>query len=186
MAANEMADLSNSADPSLLVSGSVSRGLDMPGQNDWFGGPGGRMDMMGGGPGGMMGMNPGAVTPLAAWLPAWLAAAWRAAVVCPAAAAAAAAWRAAWYARRRVRRRIRRPCGGGGGGRGGRGGGGAGRGGPWDVAAWLRSVTGGGTAACSTTATLPPPWITPCGTHTPTRSTARKPPSRRTPRRAPP
>ena len=46
---NEMADLSSSADPSLLVSGSVSRGLDMPQQNDWFGGPGGRMDGMGGG-----------------------------------------------------------------------------------------------------------------------------------------
>ena len=56
LAANEMADLSNSADPSLLVSGSVSRGLDMPQQNDWFGGPGGRMDGMGGGPDGMNGM----------------------------------------------------------------------------------------------------------------------------------
>jgi hypothetical protein len=59
LAANEMADLSNSADPSLLVSGSVSRGLDMPQGNDWFGGPGGRMDGIGGmgGPGGMGGMN---------------------------------------------------------------------------------------------------------------------------------
>ncbi|MCX6628371.1 MAG: TonB-dependent receptor [Candidatus Solibacter sp.] len=59
LAASEMADLSNSADPSLLVSGSVSRGLDMPGMNDWFGGPGGRMDGMGGmgGPDGMNGMN---------------------------------------------------------------------------------------------------------------------------------
>lgn len=57
MAASEMADLSNSADPSLLVSGSVSRGLDMPQGNDWFGGPGGRMDGMGGGPDGMNGMN---------------------------------------------------------------------------------------------------------------------------------
>ena len=57
LAANEAADLSNSADPSLLVNGSVSRGLDMPQQNDWFGGPGGRMDGMGGGPGGMNGMN---------------------------------------------------------------------------------------------------------------------------------
>jgi trimeric autotransporter adhesin len=57
LAANEAADLSNSADPSLLVSGSVSRGLDMPQTNDWFGGPGGRMDGMGGGPGGMNGMN---------------------------------------------------------------------------------------------------------------------------------
>src|ERR1039458_8661408 len=57
MAANELADLSNSADPSLLVSGSVSRGLDMPQGNDWFGGPGGRMDVMGGGSGGMNGMN---------------------------------------------------------------------------------------------------------------------------------
>ena len=54
---NDMADLSSSADPSLLVSGSVSRGLDMPGQNDWFGGPGGRMDAMGGGPGGINGTN---------------------------------------------------------------------------------------------------------------------------------
>ena len=58
LAASEMADLSNSADPSLLVSGSVSRGLDMPQQNDWFGGPGGRMDGMGG-PDGMNGMNAG-------------------------------------------------------------------------------------------------------------------------------
>ena len=57
IAANEMADLSASADPSLLVSGSVSRGLDMPGQNDWFGGPGGRMDGMGGGMGSPEGMN---------------------------------------------------------------------------------------------------------------------------------
>ena len=57
LAASEMADLSNSADPSLLVSGSVSRGLDMPQGNDWFGGPGGRMDGMGGGPDGMNGMN---------------------------------------------------------------------------------------------------------------------------------
>ena len=57
MATSELADLSNSADPSLLVSGSVSRGLDMPQGNDWFGGPGGRMDAMGGGPGGANGMN---------------------------------------------------------------------------------------------------------------------------------
>ncbi len=57
MAASEMADLSNSADPSLLVSGSVSRGLDMPQGNDWFGGPGGRMDGTGGGAEGMNGMN---------------------------------------------------------------------------------------------------------------------------------
>ena len=57
MAPNELADLSSSADPSLLVSGSVSRGLDMPQGNDWFGGPGGRMDGMGGGPGGINGMN---------------------------------------------------------------------------------------------------------------------------------
>ena len=35
LATNELADLSNSADPSLLVSGSVSRGLDMPQGNDW-------------------------------------------------------------------------------------------------------------------------------------------------------
>ncbi len=57
MAANEMADLSSSADPSLLVSGSVSRGLDMPQGNDWFGGPGGRMDGLGGNPDGMNGLN---------------------------------------------------------------------------------------------------------------------------------
>ena len=60
----EMADLSASADPSLLVSGSVSRGLDIPGGNDWFGGAGGREGMgfgMGpGGPGGMDGMGGGA------------------------------------------------------------------------------------------------------------------------------
>ncbi|MCU1238599.1 MAG: hypothetical protein JWP63_6566, partial [Candidatus Solibacter sp.] len=56
IASNEMADMSSSADPSLLVNGSVSRGLDMPQQNDWFGGPGGRMDGMGG-PDGMNGLN---------------------------------------------------------------------------------------------------------------------------------
>jgi hypothetical protein len=44
----------------MMVNGSISRGLDGGGQNDWFGGPGGRpgMDGMGGGPGGMnMGMG---------------------------------------------------------------------------------------------------------------------------------
>ncbi|MBS1853808.1 MAG: TonB-dependent receptor [Acidobacteria bacterium] len=56
---NEAADLSASADAAFTINGSVSRGLDMPQQNDWFGGPGGRpMDGMGGpggfgGPGGM-------------------------------------------------------------------------------------------------------------------------------------
>jgi hypothetical protein len=58
VAASEMADRVT-ARPVLLVSGSVSRGLDMPQQNDWFGGPGGRMDGMGGGPDGMNGMNGG-------------------------------------------------------------------------------------------------------------------------------
>ncbi len=56
----EMADLSSSADAAFTINGSVSRGLDMPQQNDWFGGPGGRpMDGMGGfgGPGGVMGMQ---------------------------------------------------------------------------------------------------------------------------------
>jgi hypothetical protein len=49
-----VADMSQSADASFVVNGSVSRGLDMPQQNDWFGGPGGRMGMDGmGGPGGM-------------------------------------------------------------------------------------------------------------------------------------
>ena len=50
-------DLSQSADASFMVNGSVSRGLDMqqPG-GDWFGGRGG--DMMGMGPGGFGG-NPG-------------------------------------------------------------------------------------------------------------------------------
>ncbi|MEO8593171.1 MAG: TonB-dependent receptor [Candidatus Solibacter sp.] len=59
MGASEMADLSSAADASLLVSGSVSRGLDIPGGNDWFGGAGGRdgMAMGMGGPGGMMGMG---------------------------------------------------------------------------------------------------------------------------------
>jgi hypothetical protein len=52
------ADMSQSADPSLMINGSVSRGLDMPQQNDWFGGPGGRMGMDGmGGPGGPGGMG---------------------------------------------------------------------------------------------------------------------------------
>uniref|UniRef100_Q01XU2 TonB-dependent transporter Oar-like beta-barrel domain-containing protein n=1 Tax=Solibacter usitatus (strain Ellin6076) TaxID=234267 RepID=Q01XU2_SOLUE len=57
--AGDMADMSSSADPSLMVNGSVSRGLDQPQQNDWFGGPGGRdgMGMGMGGPGGMLGMN---------------------------------------------------------------------------------------------------------------------------------
>ena len=58
MNASEMADLSASADPSMLVSGSVSTGLNIPGGNDWFGGMGGR-DMAGmgglGGPGGAFG-----------------------------------------------------------------------------------------------------------------------------------
>jgi hypothetical protein len=58
LSANEVADLTNSADPSLLVSGSVSRGIDIPQGNDWFGGPGGRDALMGGGPGGIDGMNP--------------------------------------------------------------------------------------------------------------------------------
>ncbi len=56
LSAGETSDLSGSADPSLMVNGSVSRGLDMPQQNDWFGGPGGRMDGMGG-PGGINGMG---------------------------------------------------------------------------------------------------------------------------------
>ncbi len=42
------ADPSSSASDSMMVNGSVSRGLDMPQQFDWFGG-------RGGGPGGMMG-----------------------------------------------------------------------------------------------------------------------------------
>ncbi|HMC61097.1 MAG TPA: carboxypeptidase-like regulatory domain-containing protein, partial [Candidatus Solibacter sp.] len=44
------ADMSQSADAAFVVNGSVSRGLDMPQQNDWFGGPGGRLgiDGMGG------------------------------------------------------------------------------------------------------------------------------------------
>src|SRR5262249_56139273 len=65
MSANEIADLSNAADNSFTINGSVSRGLDMPQQNDWFGGPGGRpMDGMGGfgGDGMGLGMNgPGGV-----------------------------------------------------------------------------------------------------------------------------
>jgi hypothetical protein len=57
LGSNEAADLSGSADASLMMNGSLSRGLDGPQQNDWFGGPGGRpgMDGMGGpgmGPGG--------------------------------------------------------------------------------------------------------------------------------------
>ena len=39
----EMSDLQQRR-PSFLVNGSVSRGLDMPQQNDWFGGAGGRPD----------------------------------------------------------------------------------------------------------------------------------------------
>jgi len=47
------ADMSQSADASFVVNGSLSRGLDIPQQNDWFGGPGGRMAFGGmGGPGG--------------------------------------------------------------------------------------------------------------------------------------
>jgi hypothetical protein len=58
LGASEAADLSGSADPSMMVNGSISRGLEGGGQNDWFGGPGGRpMDGMGG-PGGFgMGMG---------------------------------------------------------------------------------------------------------------------------------
>jgi carboxypeptidase family protein len=59
IAANEMADLSGSASDALSINGSLSRGLEGGGQNDWFGGPGGRpMDGMGG-PMGMMGMGMG-------------------------------------------------------------------------------------------------------------------------------
>jgi len=58
LGANEMADLSGSADASLMVNGSLSRGLDGPQQNDWFGGPGGRPGPDGMGPMGM-GMGPG-------------------------------------------------------------------------------------------------------------------------------
>jgi Carboxypeptidase regulatory-like domain len=58
--ASEVQDLSGSAGDSMMVNGSISRGLDGGAQGDWFGGPGGRpgMDGMGGfgGPGGM-GMN---------------------------------------------------------------------------------------------------------------------------------
>ncbi|HTS61335.1 MAG TPA: carboxypeptidase-like regulatory domain-containing protein [Candidatus Acidoferrales bacterium] len=62
LGAGEAADLNGSADPSLMVNGSLSRGLDGPQQNDWFGGPGGRPDGMGPmgmglGPGGGAGMN---------------------------------------------------------------------------------------------------------------------------------
>jgi hypothetical protein len=57
LGANEASDLSGSADASLMVNGSLSRGLEGGGQNDWFGGPGGRPGMDGmGGPGGF-GMN---------------------------------------------------------------------------------------------------------------------------------
>ncbi len=56
LGSGEMADMSSSADPALLVNGSVSRGLDTPQQNDWGGGRGG--DGFGMGPGGMgMGMG---------------------------------------------------------------------------------------------------------------------------------
>ena len=48
------ADPSSSSSDSMMVNGSVSRGLDMPQQFDWFGGRGGPGGMMGG-PGGMMG-----------------------------------------------------------------------------------------------------------------------------------
>ena len=53
IASSEMADMSSSADPSLMVNGSVSRGLNMPQQNDWFGGAGGRDGMGGAGGDGM-------------------------------------------------------------------------------------------------------------------------------------
>jgi hypothetical protein len=56
------ADLNQSAADSFLVNGSVSRGLDMPQQNDWFGGPGGMGGALGPGGPGMMGMGgPGGV-----------------------------------------------------------------------------------------------------------------------------
>jgi hypothetical protein len=57
LGASEAADLSNSADASMMVNGSISRGLEGGAQGDWFGGPGGRPDGMGG-PGGF-GMGPG-------------------------------------------------------------------------------------------------------------------------------
>src|SRR5262249_25155465 len=37
IAPGDAADLSSSADAAFVVNGSVSRGLDMPQQNDWFG-----------------------------------------------------------------------------------------------------------------------------------------------------
>jgi hypothetical protein len=53
------ADLSQSANNSLLVNGSVSRGLELPQMPDWFGGRGGGMEGFGPGMGPGMGMNPG-------------------------------------------------------------------------------------------------------------------------------
>ncbi len=67
-------DPSSSASDSMVVNGSVSRGLDMPQQFDWFGmrggpgmmgGPGG-MGMEAGGPGGPNGDNPGGIAVAAA------------------------------------------------------------------------------------------------------------------------
>ncbi len=56
------ADMSQNADASFMVNGSVSRGLDAPQQNDWFGGMGGRMGVDGmGGPGGPGGMGMGGI-----------------------------------------------------------------------------------------------------------------------------
>jgi hypothetical protein len=61
------ADLNQSAADSLLVNGSMSAGVGMAQQNDWFGGPGGMMGgpgMMGmGGPGGPGGMGMGGDNP---------------------------------------------------------------------------------------------------------------------------
>jgi trimeric autotransporter adhesin len=59
VASGDAADMASSADAAFVVNGSVSRGLDTPQQNDWFGGAGGRPDGMGpGGLGGGAGMGP--------------------------------------------------------------------------------------------------------------------------------
>ena len=194
-----MADLSASADPSLMISGSVSRGLDMPRQNDWFGGPGGRMDGMGG---------PGGSAVWTAWmgderLVGMNGTGRRRRGRRAADGRTRRPRRTGRTGRRRTGRRprwsrwfagadsadgVRRTVAAadpGGGGRGGRGGG----------RRWTRRSHGTRrrdllrqraprSAHAGTTATLPSAWITPRWTRAVTPSTARRPPSRRTPRAA--
>src|ERR1035438_2355106 len=96
-------------------------------------------------------------------------AAWRAAVACPAAGSLADSADVA----------VADPAGGAAGTS-------PEAGGQLGAQGWLRLVMGGGTGACSTTATPHSAWITPFGTRAAIPPTGRRRPNRPTPRRGPP